>query len=76
MNHLLSILHVNTIQIKLIYIFSCMPITTQVVSLNPIQGEVYLIQCYVIMFVSDLRQVHGFLRVLWFPPPIKLTATI
>ena len=31
---------------------------------------------YVIKFVSDLRQVGGFLRVLWFPPPIKLTATI
>jgi len=27
-------------------------------------------------FVSDLRQIGGFLRVLWFPPPIKLTATI
>ena len=27
-------------------------------------------------FVSDLRQVGGFLRVLRFPPPIKLTATI
>ena len=33
-------------------------------------------QHYVIKFVSDLRQVGGFLRVLWFPPPIKLTATI
>ena len=31
---------------------------------------------YVIKFVSDLRQVGGFLRVLGFPPPIKLTATI
>jgi hypothetical protein len=31
---------------------------------------------YVIKFVSDLRQVGGFLRVLRFPPPIKLTATI
>jgi hypothetical protein len=31
---------------------------------------------YVIKFVSDLRQVSGFLRVLRFPPPIKLTATI
>jgi hypothetical protein len=30
----------------------------------------------VIKFVSDLRQVGGFLRVLWFPPPIKLTAMI
>jgi hypothetical protein len=31
---------------------------------------------YVIKFVSDLRQVGGFLRVLRFPPSIKLTATI
>jgi hypothetical protein len=30
----------------------------------------------VIKFVSDLQQVSGFLRVLRFPPPIKLTATI
>jgi hypothetical protein len=52
------------------------PITTKVVSLNPVHGEVYLIQHYVIKYVSDLRQVGGFLRVLWFPPPIKLTATI
>jgi hypothetical protein len=29
-----------------------------------------------IMFVSDLRQVGGFLRVLRFPPPIKVTAHI
>jgi hypothetical protein len=33
-------------------------------------------QGYVIKFVSDLRQVGGFRRVLWFPPPIKQTATI
>jgi hypothetical protein len=44
------------------------PITTR--------GEVYSIQLYVIKSVSDLRQVSGFLRVLQFPPPIKLTATI
>jgi hypothetical protein len=31
---------------------------------------------YVIKFISDLRQVGGFLRVLRFPPPIKLTSTI
>ena len=43
------------------------------VSLNLDQGEVYNI---VIKFVSDLRQVCAFLRVLRFPPPIKLTATI
>jgi hypothetical protein len=34
------------------------------------------IQHYVIKFVSDLRQVSGFLWVLRFPSPIKLTATI
>ena len=34
------------------------------------------VQHYVITFFSDLRQVGGFLRALWFPPPIKLTATI
>ena len=38
--------------------------------------EVYSIQHYVIKFVSDLRQVDGFLRALRFPTPIKLTATI
>jgi hypothetical protein len=52
------------------------PITTEVVSSNPAHGEVYSIQHYVIKFVSDLRHVGGFLRVLRFPPPIKLTATI
>jgi hypothetical protein len=49
------------------------PIATKVVSSNPVHGEVYSIQQYVIKFVSDLRQVSGFLQ---FPPPIKLTATI
>ena len=33
--------------------------------------EAYLIQLYVMKFVSDLRQVSGFLRVLWFPPTTK-----
>ena len=36
------------------------PITTKVVSSNPVQGEVYSIQIYVIKFVSDLQQVGGF----------------
>ena len=49
------------------------PITTKIVSSNPVHGEVYSIQYYVMKFVSDLRQVGGFLR---FPPQIKLTATI
>ena len=48
--------------------------TTKVVSLNPTHCEVYLIQHYVTKFVSDLWQVDGFLRVLWFPSQIKLTA--
>ena len=34
------------------------------------------VQHYVIKFITDLRQVGGFLRVLRFPQPIKLTATI
>jgi hypothetical protein len=52
------------------------PITTNVVSSNPVNGEVYSIQQYVIKFVNDLRHIGGFLRVLWFPPPIKLTTWI
>ena len=47
-----------------------------VVSLNPARGEVYSIQYYVIKLVSDLQQVGGFLRVLRFLPPIKLTAIL
>jgi len=37
---------------------------------------VYSIQHYVIKFVSDLQQVGGFLWVLRFSPPIKLTTSI
>ena len=47
------------------------PITTKVASSNPVHDEGYSIQHYV--FVSDLRQVCGFLLV---SPPIKLTAMI
>ena len=53
-----------------------MTITTKVVSLNPVHGEVYTIQHYIIKRVSVLRQVGGIHRVLRFPPSIKLTATI
>ena len=52
------------------------PITTNVVSSNPAHGEVYWIQLYVIKFGNALRQVGGFLRVLRFSPPIKLTYSI
>ena len=34
------------------------------------------VQHYVMKFVSDLRQVSGFLWVIWFPPPIKLTSVL
>ena len=50
------------------------PVTTNVVSSNPVHGEVYSIQHYMIKFVSDLRQVADFFRVLWFP--IKLSHDI
>jgi hypothetical protein len=48
-------------------------VTTEIVSLTNVHGKVYSIQHYMIKFVSDLRQVVGFLRV---PPPITRTATI
>jgi hypothetical protein len=48
-------------------------ITTKVVNLNLTNGDVNSIQYYVIKFVSDLRQVAGFLQ---FPPPIKLNDMI
>ena len=51
------------------------PITIEVVSLNRL-GELQSIQHYVIKFVRDLLQVNGFLPVLLFHPPIKLTVTI
>jgi hypothetical protein len=34
------------------------------------------VQQYMLKFVSDLKQVGGFLRILRFPPPIKLTALL
>jgi len=52
------------------------PIITNVVRLNPAHGEVYLMQHYVIKFVSNLQQICNFPRVFRFPLPIKLTATI
>ncbi len=36
--------------------------STNVVSSNPTYDEVFLIQHYVIKFVSDLQQVSGFLQ--------------
>jgi len=52
---------------------SAYDITTKVVRSNPVHGEVYSIQHYVIKFFCDLQQVGGFLR---FRSSIKLTTTI
>ena len=52
------------------------PVTTKVVSSNPIQAKLYSIQNYVIRFVNALRQVGGFLRTLRFPPTIKRTTAM
>jgi len=51
------------------------PVLVGFVLLN-LKCEVYSIQHFVMKFVSDLRKVGGFHRVLRFPLPIKLTATI
>ena len=52
------------------------PITSNIVSSNPVYEEVYSIEHFLIKFISDLRQVDDFLLVSRFPSPIKLTATI
>ena len=44
------------------WLVQSVPITTKVVSSHPLHGELYSIQHYVIKFVSDLRQVGGYLR--------------
>jgi hypothetical protein len=51
--------------IKLLHVQS-VPITTKAVTSNPADGEGHSIQHYVIKFVSDLRQVGDFLRVLFY----------
>ena len=57
------LLNIHTFS-AIVYISLSAPITTE--------GEVYLLQHYVIKFVSDLRQVGGFLRVLQFSPTNKI----
>ena len=37
---------------------------------------IFFTSAFQIHLVSDLRQVGGFLRVIHFPPPTKLTVTI
>jgi len=62
--------HTMTNLIGVVGFMQSVPITTNVVRPNPVHGEVYSMQHYVIKFVID------FLRVLRFPPPVKLTSTI
>jgi len=45
--------------------------------MNKFRMAIVYIQRYIhVINVSDLRQVYGFLRILRFHPPRKLTATI
>ena len=55
------------------YITTNFNLTTKITLTIKILPQVYSIQHFVIKFVSDLRQVNGFLLVLQFSPPIKLT---
>ena len=56
--------------------YATVPFTTEVVNSNPVHHAEYSIQHNVIKFVSDLRQVGGFLLVIRFSPPMKLAAMI
>jgi hypothetical protein len=47
--------HVNLWHYDFPTLFVVVPIITKAVSSDPIHGEVYLIQHYVIQFVSDLQ---------------------
>jgi hypothetical protein len=67
-NNLEAIVVVIVMQLDLQLPMQSVPITINVVSSSPSHGEVHSIQHYVIKFVSDLRQVGGFLLVLRFPP--------
>ena len=62
----------DRMEVVLQLLVQVVPITSKVVCSNPVHGEKYSIQHCVIEFVSDFQQGLGFLRVLRFPPPIKL----
>ena len=64
------------IQTNAVKLLCMQSVPFKVVSSNPVHGEVYSIQHYVIKFVNDLWQVGGFHWVLRFPPPIKLATTM
>jgi len=60
-----TVVVVIVLQLDLQLSMQSVPITTNVVNSNPAHGKVYSIQHYVTKFVSDLRQVGGF---LWETP--------
>ena len=64
-------IYICLLPVWVVVVVQSVSITTKVVNLNSAHGEVYSIQHYVLMFVSDLPQVGGFPR---FPPPITMTA--
>ena len=66
-------IYICLLLVWVVVVVQSVPITTKVVNFNSAHGEVYSIKNYVLMFVSDLRQVGGFLRVT---PSITMTATI
>jgi len=49
-------------------LYNFQPSISRKIHSKPAHGEVYLIQLYVRKFVSDLRQVCGFFRIIRFPP--------
>ena len=51
-------------------------ITTKVVISNATHGDEYSTQYYAIKLVNDFRNVGGCRRVVVFPPPKTMTATI
>jgi hypothetical protein len=72
-----SLLNARGRRDRMVVWFTTTYICNQCLSLITLWVRIPLsIQQYVINFVSDLQQGGRFLRVLLFPPPIKLTATI
>ena len=65
-------------EVDLQLLIESIPITTNFASSDPTQARCtqYNINRYLKKFVSDVRQVSGFLSVLQFPQPRKLPATI
>jgi hypothetical protein len=66
--------HFQTFEI--LFCFSVIQLFFFILECHPVHGKVYSIQHYVIQYVSDLRQIVGFLRVLRLLPLLKLVAII